>query len=58
MWSKVGRFMEGLHTIRGPQLKDKYPFIASFTFYVFVYVVISMVLSVITTCMILLLFFH
>jgi hypothetical protein len=50
--------VEGLHAVGGPQLKDKYPFLCSFTCCVFVYVVISMVLSVITACMLLLLFLH
>jgi hypothetical protein len=50
--------VEGLHAVGGPQLKDKYPFLCSFTCYVFIYVVTSMVLSVITACMLLLLFLH
>jgi hypothetical protein len=37
--------MEGLHAVGGPQLKDKCPFIYSFTCYVFIYAVTSMVLS-------------
>jgi hypothetical protein len=50
--------MEGLHKVGGPQLIYKYPFLCSFTCCVFVYVVIYMVLSVITTCILLLLFMH
>jgi hypothetical protein len=51
-------FVEGLHTVGGPKLKYKYPFLYSFTCYVFIYVVTFMVLFVITGCMLSLLFLH
>jgi hypothetical protein len=50
--------VEGLHVVGVSHLKYKYPFLYSFTCYVFICVVTSMVLSVITTCMLLLLFLH
>jgi hypothetical protein len=58
MWSKAGRFVEGLHAVGVLQLRDKYHF-QVWLHVVYLHMLLYLwVLSVITACMLLLLFLH